>query len=140
ALAAMCFASVCRATTLPGEPLLPAVRLRIFARPSILAAAFGLLAFGNAAIQPYGLKLSIVKHQLESLFPDSLVQWNSFSRINVGASELGTPHMWGPSPDTPASVIEQRWMAIDGMAGTAMYRFDGDFKKLQFLKYDVTNL
>jgi hypothetical protein len=31
-------------------------------------------------------------------------------------------------------------MAIDGSAGTAMYRFDGDFGKLEFLKYDVTNL
>ena len=31
-------------------------------------------------------------------------------------------------------------MAIDGSAGTGMYRFDGDFGKLEFLKYDVTNL
>ncbi len=31
-------------------------------------------------------------------------------------------------------------MAIDGSAGTSMYRFDGDFGKLDFLKYDVTNL
>ncbi len=31
-------------------------------------------------------------------------------------------------------------MAIDGSASTAMYRFDGDFGKLEFLKYDVTNL
>jgi hypothetical protein len=31
-------------------------------------------------------------------------------------------------------------MAIDGSAGTSMYRFDGDFGKLDFLEYDVTNL
>src|SRR5260370_2164651 len=31
-------------------------------------------------------------------------------------------------------------MAIAGSAGTRMYRFDGDFGKLEFLKYDVTNL
>jgi hypothetical protein len=31
-------------------------------------------------------------------------------------------------------------MNIDGLAGTAMYRFDGDLSKLEFLRYDVTNL
>ena len=64
-LAAIFFSSARRASELLGAPLLPVARLRIFARPSILAAAFALLAFGNAAIQPYGLKLSIVKNQLE---------------------------------------------------------------------------
>jgi hypothetical protein len=46
----------------------------------------------------------------------------------------------GPSSETPPFVIDQRWMAIDGSAGTGVYRFDGDFAKLEFLKYDVTNL
>src|SRR6266851_7169443 len=69
ALAAIFFASARRASAFLGEPLLPVARLRIFARPSILAAAFALLAFGNAAIQPYGLKLSIVKNRLESVVP-----------------------------------------------------------------------
>ena len=31
-------------------------------------------------------------------------------------------------------------MQIDGSAGTPMYRFDGDLLKLEFLKYDITNL
>ena len=31
-------------------------------------------------------------------------------------------------------------MNIDGSAGTAMYRFNGDLAELDFLKYDVTNL
>ena len=122
-------------------------RLRIFTRPSILAAAFALLAFGNAAIQPYGLTLSIVKNRLESIVPGvantrvlEFVRWNSFSRVHVRPSSLETPAMWGPSSDMPPSVIEQRGMAIDGSAGTAMYRFEGDFGKLEFLKYDVTNL
>jgi len=69
-----------------------------------------------------------------------VVRWNSFSRVNVGPSDLSTPSMWGPSSETPSSVIEQRGMAIDGSAGTSMYCFDGDFGKLDFLRYDVTNL
>jgi hypothetical protein len=145
ALAAIFFASARRASFL-GEPLPPVARLRMLGRPSIRAAAFALLAFGNAAIQPYGLKLSFVKNRLETAASAPLsrvleiVRWNSFSRVHVRPSDLGTPHMWGPSPDTPPSVIEQREMAIDGSAGTPMYRFDGDFGKLEFLKYDVTNL
>jgi hypothetical protein len=147
ALAAIFFVSARRASGFLGDPLLPVARLRIFARPSILAAAFALLAFGNAAIQPYGLKLSIVKNELESVVPgiigtrvSEFLRWNSFSRVDIGPSAPGTPWMWGPSSETPPSVIEQRSMAIDGSAGTGMYRFDGDFGKLEFLKYDVTNL
>jgi hypothetical protein len=147
ALAAIFFALASRASAFLGEPLLPVARLRILARPSILAVAFVLLAFGNAAIQPYGLKLSIVKNQLESVVPgipgtgvSEFLRWNSFSRVNIGPSAPGTPFMWGPSSETPPSVIEQRSMAIDGSAGTHMYRFDDDFGKLEFLRYDVTNL
>ena len=40
----------------------------------------------------------------------------------------------------PAIGRAQRIVNIDGAAGTAMYRFDGDLAKLEFLKYDVTNL
>jgi hypothetical protein len=147
ALAAIFFVSARRASAVLGDPLLTVARLRIFARPAILAAAFALLAFGNAAIQPYGFKLSIVKNFLESAAPgivgtrvSEFLRWNSFSRVDVSPSDIGTPAMWGPSSEMPPSVIEQRRMAIDGSAGTAIYRFDGDFGHLDFLKYDVTNL
>ena len=56
ALAAIFFASARRVSGFLGDPLLPVARLRIFARPWILVGAFALLAFGNAAIQPYGLR------------------------------------------------------------------------------------
>ena len=65
ALAATAFSLARRASSSPGAPLFIVARLRIFARPAILATALALLALGNAAIQPYGLKLSIVKNELE---------------------------------------------------------------------------
>jgi len=40
----------------------------------------------------------------------------------------------------PAQQISQRHLDIDGSAATAMYRFDGDISKLDFLRYDITNL
>ena len=146
-VAAFFFALTARAWSLFDKPLLPVARLRILTQPAVLAVAFAVLAFGNAAIQPYGLKLAVVKNRLESILPGAaltrvleIVRWNSFSRIHVGPSNLGTPAMWGPSSKTPSSLIEQRGMSIDGGAGSEMYRFDGDFSKLEFLKYDVTNL
>ncbi len=148
ALAAVFFGSARRASAFMGDPSVSVVRFRTFAWRYILAVAFALLALGNAAIQPYGLKLSMVKNRLESIVPGApgntrvieSIHWNSFSRVNIGPSTPGTPFMWGPSSETPPSVIEQRVMAIDASAGTRMYRFDGDFGKLEFLKYDVTNL
>ena len=40
----------------------------------------------------------------------------------------------------PHSTIEQRWLTIDGSAGTSIYRFDGNLASLGFLRYDVSNL
>jgi hypothetical protein len=140
ALAAMFFAAACRAAGHSGTPPLAVARLRIFSRPTALAAIFAVLALGNAAIHPYGLRLLLIKNQVQVVTPDSFVWWNSFSRINVDESMKGSPQMWGASAAMPASEIDQRHMAIDGGAASAMYRFDGNLSKLAFLKYDITNL
>jgi hypothetical protein len=63
AFAAASFLRAGRVLGYPGNRLLRVARLRMFAWPWTLTAAFALLAFGNAAIQPYGLKLSIVKNR-----------------------------------------------------------------------------
>ena len=67
-------------------------------------------------------------------------RWNSFSRITVSQSQTAPPSMFGTSPRMPDLIIEQRAMNIDGGAGTALYRFDGNLGNLGFLRYDVTNL
>ena len=139
-LAAVFFSVARHAAGQSGTPLLGVARLRIFARPATLTAAFVLLALGNAAIQPYGLKLSLVKKMIETTTTDSFIWWNSFSRIKVDQSMSGSPHMWGASAAMPATVIDARYMTIDGSAASSMYRFDGDMSKLAFLRYDITNL
>src|SRR4029079_3919235 len=49
--------------------------------------------------------------------------------------------LWGPSPVTPRSgALEQRELTIDGMAGTWMPRYSDAPGRLDFLRYDVTNL
>jgi len=122
------------------DPQLEMARVFFLPRPWVLAASFAVLALANAAIQPYGLKLSIVKEGLEKSSDPDAVLWNSFSRVQVGRIMEWRPDMWGPSPTMPATIIKQRLMAIDGAAGSPMYQFDGDLPKLDFLKYDITNL
>ena len=141
ATAGMFFARAQRAMRQVEAPFLVVALPRILARPAILATGFAALTIVNAAIQPWGFKLSVVKDRVERGVPDSLIFWNSFSRINVDPSIDGKPPtMWGPSHKMPVFRQEQRFMEIDGSASSPMYRFDGDLSKLEFLNYDVTNI
>jgi len=140
ALAAVFFAQSSRAMNQAASVPVAFSRTRILSQPWILVICFGVLATGNATIQPFGFRPAIVKGQIESVPTDKLIFWNSFSRINVNPSEVAQPYLWGASPNMPSYHHEQRQLVIDGDAGTHMYRFDGDLSKLDFLKYDITNL
>jgi hypothetical protein len=111
----------------------------VLRHPGLLALLLAGLAAGNAAIQPRGLGPVVVKNGLQSGVP-AAERWNSFSRIRAEPVTVGDPSMWGPSAFLPPSKVAQMNLTIDGLAGTAMYKFDGDLAKLGFLRYDVTNL
>ena len=88
----------------------------------------------------YGVRPTIIKDALEAPGYFAYDRWNSFSRITVAQSYTGPPAMWGPSPRFPIPTIEQRWLTIDGAAGSSIYRFDGNLASLGFLRHDVSNL
>jgi hypothetical protein len=67
-------------------------------------------------------------------------RWNSFSRVAVFHTSFDPPHLWGASPKFVPNRIDQRWLTMDGAAGSTMYRFGGDLNELAFLRFDVTNL
>ena len=70
-------------------------------------------------------------------------KWNSFSRITVnGVLELRTPPAgWGLSPFCRQKApVRQLWLFIDAAAGTVITAYDGDTRKIEHLKCDVTNL
>ena len=143
AVGSACFAAAGRAG---GDAIssstihLPGIaRLALLRHPARLAVIFAVLAVLNAIIQPHGITLSVVKNHLETDRP-AVLRWNSFSRIKAGQDQVGEPAMWGPSPISPKVTVSQRWMNIDGLAGTSMYHFSGNFADLDFLRYDVTNL
>ena len=139
AVAAVCFGAARRFAGEAAVPALAIGRLRVLRRPAVLVLALGLAAATNAAIQPNGLVLMLSKGNLEFQRPSAL-RWNSFSRIKVGDSYSGRPEMWGPSPVMPPFNVSQRYLEIDGSAGTAMYRFSGAPPEMEFLRYDITNL
>src|SRR6516164_1891519 len=114
--------------------------LGVLQRPGTLAVVFALVALGNAALQPNGLRLTVAKGQIEDVGNFDYVGWNSYSRIVVEKTSRNYPMMWGGSPKVQYEKIDQRYMNIDGDAGTAMYRFGGQIDEVAFLKNDITNL
>jgi hypothetical protein len=110
----------------------------LFRYRGAVLAGLAILALANSLIE--GVRPTVVKDQIEHPATIAYEKWNSFSRITVGQPERTRPALWGPSPRYVADPIEQRWMNIDGGAGTAVYRFSGDVNELAFLRYDVTNL
>lgn len=139
AIASASFRAAWRRGSDTGLAVLPISRWFIFRHPLLLTLVLALLTAFNAIIQPDGITPVLVKDQIEAEPPEAQA-WNSYSRVRIEKESTGVPIMWGPSATMPAMSVSQRTMNIDGSAGTAMYRFDGDFSTLGFLKYDVTNL
>src|SRR5215472_14168524 len=125
------------------SPALPPLRFSnwFVIRHPLASLAVPLLAVAvlNTAIQPRGMAPMVVKDHLE-LQPPAAQQWNSFSRVQVAPETVDTPYLWGPSEKLPPRMVSQRWMSIDGSAGTTMHRFGGDLSEVDFLRFDVTNL
>ena len=109
----------------------------LYSTPIALLLAY--LAASNAYRQPHGFAPIVVKDTIENTMPDAQA-WNSFSRVRAEPVAVKGAAMWGPSPRMPEQKLAQSYLKIDGSAGTVIYNFDGNFKNLDFLRYDITNL
>jgi hypothetical protein len=138
AAAALAFRQGCDAAEL-GAAAPPKWRL-VLNKPTGLFVGFAALAIGNAAIEPHGLVLSFSKGIVENPQDIEYMRWNSYSRVRADKTVYQDVQMWGPSPAMQPTQTDQRWLTIDGDAGTAMYRFDGNIASVGFLKYDITSL
>jgi hypothetical protein len=139
AAAAVCFARSGVGTApnpLPASAGLLRHRLAILV---ILAAA----AFLNGRTAN-GLQPLVVKGNFENGGSYLFRKWNTFSRVVVLPEYEWWPELWGPSPTYATSperaMVNERWLVIDGDAGTIATQFNGDVGTLGFLKYDVTTL
>ncbi len=138
ALAAICFARCGIGQATP--PALPFAEA--FSKPMILFPLLVVAALASG-FSDGGLRLLTVKGQLEvGANEPVLVRWNSFARVAVMPARRAPPALWGPSPLLKPGdwVLEQRWMNIDGDAGTVSYHWEGDPARVGFLKQDITNL
>jgi hypothetical protein len=120
------------------HPSDPRIETTIFRYRRVVFGSLVLLAVANSTTD--NVRPTIVKDTVEERETFAVERWNSFSRITVSKSQTGRPSLWGASPQYTAYPVEQRYMNIDGAAGTAVYRFAGDINEVDFLRYDVTNL
>ena len=68
-------------------------------------------------------------------------RWNSFSQITLTNTSPFAEFYWGAAKNAPQQASRLQWMLyIDGLAGTPLYAFNGDYASVDFLEYDVTNL
>jgi hypothetical protein len=72
-----------------------------------------------------------------ALFPLAVIaalaeKWNPISKVRATQPLIKEPLMWGPSPKMPGLRVEEISLNIDNDAGTAITRFNGDLKMLDF--------
>jgi hypothetical protein len=125
----------------------------------VSAAAFGAYAgeavirrrslYGAAAMLIFGIANASTLYGIQPIWSKGAIdhrtkilteKWNPISKVRAIRAEIETPLMWGPSPRMPALNVEEIGLLIDNAAGTAITRFHGDPKTLDFLRYDVTSV
>jgi hypothetical protein len=129
ASASVCFSFCCDRrlfVVLSGAALVVTLSLFLFARTGFLTRLWIVKNPGGAgqAVEP------------ETVFE----KWNSFSRVTVYPMHDEEVFGWGLSETFSGHQPPQKYMRIDASAGTQLVGFDGDFEKVEFLKYDITSL
>ena len=105
-----------------------------FAKPTLALAIIAMVALINIRADKLGLRPLLLKGFIEPTWALTEERWNSFSRVTLAMWPKSPAFLWSPSSMAPAAQIEQGWLKIDGEAGTPIYRFDGDWKKMEFLR------
>lgn len=125
-------AILCLEDGVPGRrPWLGGIALAV-----LLSSGWWSAASGDGCLRV--LRPKWVKGEREE--PPLCERWNAFSRVAVWRAGR-EPFGWGISDRfTAREPVEQLVMTIDAGAVTVMTRFDGDASRLDFLRYDVTNL
>jgi spermidine synthase len=95
-----------------------------------LSAALATAALANAQADPPPLRPQWVKGLEEDPRTFGQLRWNTYSRVSVDRTAELPPILWGPGRNAPAElltrVVPQRFVRIDGAAGTTMAALDLD--------------
>ena len=112
---------------------------RMARKAGVYAVCIGLFAVINAN-SPGGIKPIWEKGKLNDFSSILAEVWNPISRIRASQIQSKPPKMWGPSPQTPQTKVDEISLNIDGDAETPITRYAGNPASLDYLRYDVTDL
>lgn len=113
----------------------PARSKRSWLSWATLAAGSALLAI-NIGYAP--LRVDFAKGQQEP--PKLFEAWNSFSRVAVFDYRQPRPFLYNNYLDLQVANPGQYMLQIDASAASPLTRYDGDPRKVQFLRWDITAL
>ncbi len=129
AISALVFLSAAAYARFAGEP-------RIERRGYVWAAVLVVLAALNASTI-HGIQPIWSKGKLDPRTDILYETWNPISRVRVVAPK------WEPrfvGPNTPPITSEVVYIDIDNDAATGIYRYWGDLKDVDFLRYEVNSM
>ena len=110
-------------------------------RPGLALGVLALVAGVNALLGTHGLRPVLLKGPtLERPYELTEERWNSFSRIGMTIRPQSDAFLFSASEVAPQVQLDQAWMSIDGEPQTVMYRFSGDPREVDFLRFDATAL
>jgi len=109
-------------------------------RPGLALGVLVLVAGVNALLGTHGLRPTLLKGRIERSHELTEERWNSFSRIAMTVQSHSDAFFFSASEIAPHVQLDQAMMTIDAEANTAMYRFNGDPREIDFLRFDATAL
>jgi spermidine synthase len=111
-------------------------------KPTVIAIALFGLCCANASAANPPLRPAWVKGAREDANAHMYTRWNTYSRVTVDHTAKGPPGFWAKGRHTPMdafAAIDQRFIKIDGAAGTVMARLGASPQEHSYLQWDITS-
>jgi hypothetical protein len=109
-------------------------------RPGLALGVLVLVAGVNALLGIHGVRPTLLKGWIARAHELTEERWNSFSRIAMTMQPQSDAFMFSASEIAPHVQLDQGMMTIDAEANTAMYRYSGHPREMDFLRFDATAL
>jgi hypothetical protein len=109
-------------------------------RPGLALGVLVFVAGVNALAGTHGLRPTLLKSLTQRSFGLTEERWNSFSRVAMNMQPQADALFFSASEIAPHVQLDQGMMTIDAEANTAMYKFTGNPREIDFLRFDATAL
>jgi len=140
AIAGSAFSAAGRVGGAGARAAAPKGTLSFLSRPRPALIVLVLVAAVNALLGTHGLRPTLLKGFMERTYQLTEERWNSFSRVAMTMRPQSDAFLYSPSGVAPHVQLDQGLLTLDADANTAMYRFSGDPREIDFLRFDATAL